>query len=325
MKIGVWKPYKEVLSVSIYKTHVCNYLLQSGHTIIDISPDFERIPDVDIIWDATCTGGKSPSYRLLQTKIPIVVTLHGAANYVLPKDLQIHQSGWRKKLLRGKHKLLWKLFAPKVAKIITVSNYAKTEIQKVFALPSEKIIPIYHGYDPHTFYYDKNQKKNIWLHVSAYQPKKNINRIIEAYASIEAANKPLLHIVSKGYHPDKTLPKGVVLSAQGCTSEELAMLYKQATLFIFPSIHETFGIPLVEAMACGCAIISANTTSCVEITAEAGICVNPYDIKELSEAMKRMMMPEVNKEFRERAISRSKNFSWQYCGELHEKVLLSAV
>ncbi len=325
MKIGIWKPYKEVLSVSIYKQHVGQYLKQYGHTLIDISPDFRVLPDVEVIWDATCTGGKSPSYKLLNTRIPIVVTLHGAANYILPKALQIHQSGARKRWLLYKHKFLWWLFARKVEKVITVSQYAKKEITKIFPISPSIIFPIHHGYDAEHFFYDDKIEKKIWLHVSAYQPKKNVNKIIEAYAKIEDNRKPELVIVSKGYVPKIPLPLGVTLYTEGRDSRQLSELYRQASVFIFPSIHETFGMPLIEAMACGCAIITSNTTSCVEIAADKGLCVDPYNVDALSEAMHTMLSPEKEAYYRTASLSRAKDFSWQKCGDAHEKIFIDVV
>jgi glycosyltransferase involved in cell wall biosynthesis len=325
MKIGVWMPHKEVLSVSIYKKNICQYLQEQGHILVYISPDFSSLPELDILWDATCTGGKSPSYKLLCKDIPIVVTLHGAANYILPKALQIHQAGLRKSWLLYKQKLLWKFYAKKVRAVITVSEYAKSEILQIFPISASKVLPIYHGYDPNLFFYDNNIRKNIWLHVSAYQPKKNVDRIIEAYAKIEDSKKPKLVIVSKGYTLKNPLPQGITLYAEGRDASQLATLYKQAATFIFPSIHETFGLPLIEAMASGCAIITSNTSSCIEIVGDAGICVEPYDTDTISLAMTRLLNQEEVDAFRRKSLARAKDFSWQKCAEEHEQLMRSVV
>ncbi|HUM52801.1 MAG TPA: hypothetical protein PK431_13340, partial [Chitinophagales bacterium] len=79
MKIGIWKPQHETMSVKIYTDNIVLYLQKHKHEIFFFGK-YDLIPDVNIIWDPTCTGARYPNRKILQTNIPWIVTLHGAAN-----------------------------------------------------------------------------------------------------------------------------------------------------------------------------------------------------------------------------------------------------
>lgn len=314
------------MSVSIYKKNVIEILQQQGHQIVYIRPDFKKIPKVDIIWDATCTGGKAPSYKLMFCKTPLVVTLHGAANYVLPKELQIHQKNRSNVFNKIKNKVLWMWYRYKVKAIITVSEYAKSEIVNVFNIKKEKILPIYHGFDNTIFYSDKSgAERHTLLHVSAFQPKKNIDNLLLAYDKVPLKERLPLIIVSKGYVPKVKIPQQCTLISNGCTPQELGEYYRNARVFIFPSFHETFGIPLIEAMASGCAIITSNSSSCAEVVGSAGVLVDPNDIDALSKAIQNLSINNEIEIYAQQSLRRAKDFSWHKCAQAHEAVFLNAI
>lgn len=94
---------------------------------------------------------------------------------------------------------------------------------------------------------------------------------------------------------------------------------KEAYAFIFPSFHESFGMPLVEAMACGVPVITSNVTACPEITGNAGLYIDPHDTTALRSAMQKLMEDTaLHNLLAANALERVKDFSWEKTARLHE-------
>jgi len=92
---------------------------------------------------------------------------------------------------------------------------------------------------------------------------------------------------------------------------ELPLWYNAAELFVYPSLYEGFGLPPLEAMACGTPVITANTSSLPEVVGEAGLTVGPLDVEGLAETMRRVLGDEaLQQQMRERGLQRAKSFSW---------------
>ncbi len=93
---------------------------------------------------------------------------------------------------------------------------------------------------------------------------------------------------------------------------DLPALYSGATLFVFPSLYEGFGLPPLEAMACGTPVIASNASSLPEVVGEAGILIDPHDVRALTEAMRRALTDEqLRKELQIKGLDRAKQFTWE--------------
>ena len=104
-------------------------------------------------------------------------------------------------------------------------------------------------------------------------------------------------------------------------NDDLPELYNAADIFIFPSLHETFGMPILEAMSCGCPVITSNVSSMPEIAGGAALLVSPYNVDEIGKAIYQVLTDEgLKEEMRERGLERAKQFSWRRCAEEHLKV-----
>jgi len=104
-------------------------------------------------------------------------------------------------------------------------------------------------------------------------------------------------------------------------TEELVSLYRGALGFIFPSLHEGFGVPIVESMACGCPVITSNVTACPEIVGDAALLVNPRLVEEIVKAMQRLVEDKnLCNELRKRGLERAKVFTWQRSAEKHLEI-----
>jgi glycosyltransferase involved in cell wall biosynthesis len=320
MKIAVFCPQKLPHSSRIYMENITSELIKMGHTVI---PFFgKELPTpVDIYWEPS-TGRNGPNVLFRKAKGPVVVTFHGAANLALPikecfnPQLKDQLNGYASKLATY---FSWRFRYQFYSSIITVSDYAKQEAEKYLGISENLIVPIYHGIDHEIFHpvdiYSKNEP--YLLHVSAYQPKKNLERIIASYLQVSNKQKPRLIIIAPGF----TFPcnyEGIELIKKPMNHLQIAALYQNALGFIFPSLHETFGIPIIEAMACGCPVVTSNRTACLEVAGDAAVLVNPYSIDEITDAINLLLSDEKLREtLRNKGIQRAKMFTWRKSAEEH--------
>ena len=177
---------------------------------------------------------------------------------------------------------------------------------KVLNLPDKKIDVIYLSVDekfkPQPAEKIKEIKKkygiskNYILYVGNAKPHKNLSRLLSAWQLIDEEIKKdyILVLVGVGqkfcYKDENTLIIPFV------SEEDLPILYSGVTVFVFPSIYEGFGLPPLEAMACGCPVISSNTSSMPEILGDACLYFNPYDVKEISKTILEILNSETLRE-----------------------------
>ncbi len=333
MKIGVFYPEVFPLSMKIYVDTIMHQLKGLGFTFA-LFKDIKNIPEnADLYWDPRVGGGALPEINKNIVSKPIVATLHGTALFTLPiKENRFRFMDTFDMIRhRKRFKQQWVKYQNHFEKIITVSNYAKDEIVKNLSIDAERIIPIHHAVDETLFYPENEQIEKVlpngyFLHVSVFQPKKNIDRLIKAYLSITDQNEtPNLILLVPGYNKTCTHPKVSILTKQQ-SREEVATFLQNAFGFIFPSLHESFGLPIIEAMACGVPVITSNVTGCPEIAGGAAILVNPRSTKEIADAL--LELTE-NRKLREEIINkglvRCSNFSWRKSASKHAEIFNAAL
>lgn len=163
------------------------------------------------------------------------------------------------------------------------------------------------------------------LFVGTIEPRKNITGLLRAFSKIrdEMPHKLVL-VGGKGWYREdveavaRELGVGERVSFVGYVSShaELAAFYSAADLFVFPSLYEGFGLPILEAMACGCPVITADNSSMPEIAADAALCVNANDDMAIAEAVQRVLGdPTLRESLVSRGFERAKEFSWRKCAE----------
>ena len=215
--------------------------------------------------------------------------------------------------------------------IITVSEYTKKMMLEQSNLDSNKIKVIYNCVGEEFKILEKKEclkklvrlygiDKDFILYVGNLKPHKNLKRLIEAYylLSPNLRSKFELVIIAKKdtFFPalykmvkDNNLEKDVIFT-DFVRDDELAYFYNAATAYISVSLHEGFGLPFVEAMACGTPVISANVSASPEIVGDAAILLDPLDIKQISRAMQMMLTDEqLRKELSKKGLERAKIFS----------------
>lgn len=211
-------------------------------------------------------------------------------------------------------------------KIITVSNYSADRIVKLFNIHPNKIEVTHLGVDSRFKAHPVVSKQEIYkkydieegylLCVSAISSRKNFERIVQAWNSIDKSGLKLLIVgqVNAKFADSNFTAKNTnsVTYTGHITDDELASLYTHCVAFVYPSLYEGFGLPIVEAMAAGAPVITSNVTSMPEIAGKAAITVDPYSIDEIRSAMKALIH---NKDLRndliEKGKLRSDKFRWE--------------
>lgn len=227
----------------------------------------------------------------------------------------------------------------KAKKIIAISEFTKRELQRNLQIEKEKIEVIHLGFDAGTFIplnrgearkeLGLDVGKQIVLNVGSEEPRKNIPTLLRAFAELakEKENVLLLRVGEQRPETRELIQKlglqDKVKYFQGLPKEKLALAYNSADLLAFTSYYEGFGLPVLEAMACGTAIVAARATSSVqEITENAAVLVeNPLDANEFKNAMADVLeKPVLKRKLEQKGFSRARNFSWKKNAEQTIKV-----
>jgi glycosyltransferase involved in cell wall biosynthesis len=282
-----------------------------------------RTLTLDLVHD---TFGIGPFYWNMPFKK--VITIHDLTPLLLKNTYRTFYVLW--------HKMLYPKTVRNVDRIITCSACSFRDIVKYLHVPPEKITIISNGVDERFKPLNEEQKIEVkkkyginapYILSVGIDPRKNILNLLKAYYLLKkkgigyklvivgayakvARNMHLFQVVERlnlqkdviitGYVPDNDLPK----------------LYGAANLFVYPSLYEGFGIPPLEAMACGVPVIASNTSSLPEVIGDAGIMVNPYNVEELAKKMYEVLNDQVLREFLiKKGLIRSKMFSWENCAK----------
>lgn len=243
----------------------------------------------------------------------------------------------------------------KASKILTISKASKDDIIKVYGVSSDKVVVTYPGIKQisnlnsaiqnQISNMDKIREKygierHYILFVGTLQPRKNIERLIEAFSKIsnlthqladQISNLQLVIVGKKGWLYESILqaPKkfGVEDSVKFLdfvVDEDLPLLYQNALCFVLPSLYEGFGLPVLEAMSYGCPVITSNVSSLPEAGGEAAIYVDPEDVDDIAAKIKLLLTEEnLRKELIEKGFKQAKKFSWEKTAKETLKVLTS--
>lgn len=262
-------------------------------------------------------------YAPIYTAGPSIVTIHDLAYEYFP-DLFLRDDLYKLKN--------WSRSAVKNAShVIAVSAATKNDLIKLYNVPENKITVVHNGYDANVF--NLNNKPNIDLHtlygiqntryilfLGTIQPRKNAIKLVQAFHLLkESGYKGKLVIAGNiGWLADETLAviknspdaKDIVLT--GYVSDEVRKtLYAYADVYVLPSLYEGFGVPAIEAMACGAPVAAANNSSLPEVVGEAGALFNPTDPADIARAITEIQADRTK--YIKLGLARAKQFSWEKC------------
>lgn len=286
-------------------------------------PDFYRIP--------------------LVKNIPMIATIHDSIPLSHPEWV------YSSKFHQLKNNFRLKYTASFLERIICISEYAAKDVMKHFNIPENKIDIIYHGIDNNFFQImDISRKQSILnkygllskkyiLHVSTFQPRKNQDGILAAYEKLSKNVQeefPLVMVGKNGWGCEDTIIKlkhmektNGVKWLSSVNDDELCTLYQESTCFIFPSLYEGFGFPILEAMASNTPVITSNIGAMKEIAGEGNAyLVNPYDADELSDAMKELLNNTLLRNtLIQRGRAHAETFTWEKSAQKHVDVFKKMV
>jgi glycosyltransferase involved in cell wall biosynthesis len=274
-----------------------------------------------------CTSNTAP----IRCNIPLVLTLHDII-FLEPRDKD------NKSLYQNMGWLYRRLVVPKILKkserIITVSNFEKNNIMKKLAIPEQQMAMIYNGYndwfkpvnDTQNIYQKYIEQPGYFFFLGNTDPKKNTERTLIAYSRYleqsTVKRKLLMADLDKAYlngivernHIENILPS--IVMPGYIVNSDLPYIYNNAFAFLYTSLRESFGIPLLEAMACGTPVITSNTSSMPEIGGEDAILINPESPDEITE---KMLQLERDQDFynqqKKIGLERAQLFSWKETAE----------
>jgi len=260
---------------------------------------------------------------------PLLINLVNTAPLLYEKQIvTIHDLAFLRhpEWFSRKFYLFYRILIPQIAKksrkIITVSNFSKTEIIDLFNIPSEKIEVINNGVPKKFFYNPLIKKENIILAVSSLDPRKNFKNLILAFKKLKLKKYKLLIVGSKNkvfsnQEIEQLINETPNIKFTGYVSDEkLINLYQKAKVFVYPSLYEGFGLPPLEAMACGTPVVVSNVASLPEVCGDAAYYINPYDVNDIIRGIETVLKDEnLQKKLIQKGLERVKLFSWEKSAE----------
>jgi len=278
-----------------------------------------------------CTSNTAPYF----TNIPLVTTLHDIIymerSYynILTGSATTYQ-----KFGNVYRKLIVPHIVKKSDKIITVSNFEKKRIAAFFNIAKDnRLEAVYNGVSTHfkpisdeTALNSVKEKYHLpddfFFFLGNTDPKKNTKGTLKAFSDFLKQSKSDYKLVMLDYDTkelkklldeigDKQLMNHIVLTGY-VVNTDLPAIYSQSTIFLYPSLRESFGIPMLEAMACGVPVITSNTSSMPEVSGGAAHIVDPYKPEEITEGMLKILSDkDYSENLCKKGIERSKLFSWK--------------
>ncbi|HNS51265.1 MAG TPA: glycosyltransferase family 1 protein [Anaerolineae bacterium] len=252
---------------------------------------------------------------------PMVLTIHDLSFLHYPQNFH---AGKRLYL-----RLFTKWSVQRAQRVIAISESTRRDILDRYGVPEGKVDRIYYGVDPIfrplpsdrvvEFRARQRLPDRFLLFVGTLEPRKNVTRLIEAYALLPKGRPPLYIVGGKGWLYDEVFARVEALHldravhfAGHVPGQELPWWYNAAELLVYPSLYEGFGLPPLEAMACGTPVITSGVSSLPEVVGSAGITIDPTDAGALTAAMVRVLAEEeMRRAMKAAGLEQARAFSWQ--------------
>jgi glycosyltransferase involved in cell wall biosynthesis len=279
-----------------------------------------------------CTSNTGPVW----SKVPLVTILH---DIIYMESIMLFKKGgtWYQKFGNIYRRWVVPAVVRKSLRVTTVSNFEKQRIADFFKLDNKKLITVYNGVGSHFKKItnvetlrkakDKYQlPERFMFFLGNTDPKKNTPNVLKAFAEFNESSTIKYKLVMLDYEesalqailneighpnmrPDIHLTGYVV-------NTDLPAIISQCTIFLYPSLRESFGIPILEGMACGVPVITSNTSSMPEVAGNAALLVDPANSDEIKDAIEKILGDELfRKQLIERGIERADDFSWKRMAE----------
>jgi glycosyltransferase involved in cell wall biosynthesis len=260
----------------------------------------------------------------LTTWIPTVVTIHDLSFMRFPDRFRAANRLYLTTMTR--------LSCRRARRIIAVSQATADETIRLLDVPAERIDVVHHGVEHsrfrplssdqvQAFRRDKDLPDRFVLFLGTLEPRKNLVTLVESFAHTRAARQGLRLVVAggKGWYYQEIFRRVEDLGMTEAVrfpgfvpDAELPLWYNAATVFVYPSVYEGFGMPLLEAMACGCPVIGSNASCMPEVVGDAGLLVAPDDVAGLSAKLDLLLEnADLREDLGRRGRTRAAAFTWE--------------
>ncbi len=255
-----------------------------------------------------------------------VVTIHDCIHLMFPQYLPNRLAPYYARTFIG-------LAAKRADRVLTVSESSKRDILRFVDIPPERIDVIYNAYDERFSRAPRDEdvervRERYQLHgefvmyAGNVKPHKNVERLIDAFHLVRHRGLDHLKLIVIGDELTKytALRRAVhrhnlhkYVRFLGYMPEDtLAVMYRLAAVFVFPSLYEGFGLPPLEAMASGTPVVTSNVSSMPEVAGDAALLVNPLDTEAIADGIERVLSDRtLNADLRRRGLARARQFSWE--------------
>ncbi len=236
----------------------------------------------------------------VRSSVPVVVTFHDLAVLRHPETFNRWTREYSRRVLPG--------VARAARRVIAVSEFTKRELLELLDVPEEKVrvIPNAVG-EPFTADGEAAEGDYV-LAVSTLEPRKNLPRLVEGYRRARLNGLPLLVAGAEGWGGVRVEGDGVRWLGE-VRDEELARLYRGARCVAYVSLYEGFGLPALEAMACGAPVVAGRTGALEEVSGDAAVLVDPHDPDAIAAALNEAIVR--SEELRTRGLERARTFDWR--------------
>lgn len=274
-----------------------------------------------------CTSNTAP----LQCPVPLILTLH---DIIYLEKRHSSSFTWYQEMGWFYRRMVVPRVLANCEKIITVSQFERERILDVLHLPKEQLVAVYNGFNSHFHVQPKAPEitrkyidaDNYLFFLGNTDPKKNTPRVLKAYSDYlkQSTQKlPLLIADLKEDVIDRILEeeniteiKSYIHAPGYIANTDLVALYCGAFAFLYPSLRESFGIPMLEAMACGTPIIAGNTSAMPEIAGEGALLADPFNSNDITKKILQLENDQtLYQQQVEYGIQRSQLFSWRNTAE----------
>ena len=257
----------------------------------------------------------------LASACPYVLTFHDLSFLFFPQ-------GFRR-LNRAYLRTFSRLSAHRARRVIAVSESTKRDLVEHYGLSPDRIDVVYNGVDAgfrpvpagqvKAFRTTEGLPERFILFVGTLEPRKNVVRLIEAYARLPKGRPPLVLVGSKGWLYDEIFARVEALNLQEqvrfagyASADTLPYWYNAAELLAYPSLYEGFGLPPLEAMACGTPVVTSTASSLPEVVGDAALLVDPTDVEALALAMESVLSDqELRRQMQAAGLAQARRFSWE--------------
>ncbi|OGI26641.1 MAG: hypothetical protein A2359_00790 [Candidatus Moranbacteria bacterium RIFOXYB1_FULL_43_19] len=281
----------------------------------------------ELIGDADIFFAPNINFLAVSKNCKLVTTFHDLSFERFPEFFTAKTRLWHFYFVNPRR------IAQRSNRVIAVSRSTRNDLNEIYKIDAGKISVIQHGVSEDYKIISRNDSKMLEvqkkyslpykfiLYLGNIEPRKNIESFVRAFSKLQkddpALRKYKLVLVGKTSPLCEDMAaKNDILAVGYIDREDRPFVYNLASLFVYPSFFEGFGMPVLEAMACGTPVIASNNSSIPEIAGKSALMISPNRSDELCKAIRNILSNDkLYNRLRERGLKQSKNFSWKKCAE----------